>query len=162
MSLDELKTKIRTYLKNHDTMVLATVAAGGRPQAAPVFYCEIGFDLYFMSDPDSDHCLNLARNPWAAATVTDDGQNWTEIQGLQLEGMAGQVADPILKARAMTSYLAKFPFAAPLLVKNSGAFQKTGKARLYRFRPGRISMTDNRVAFGHREEFLLNESEEGI
>lgn len=160
MSQDDLKKKVREYLKNHDTMILATVAADGRPQTAPVFYCQIGFDLYYLSSSDSGHSLNLERDSRAGVTVTDDGQKWNEIQGLQLEGTAGPVDDPLEKARAMTAYLAKFPFTAGLLVKNPGA--KTSQGRLYRFTPFLVAMTDNRISFGHREKIRLVGREEGI
>lgn len=151
----DLTQKILGYLGEHDTMVLATIGRDGRPRSAPVFYCHLGFKLYFMTDPETEHGRNLSAVPHAAASITDNGQKWVEIRGLQLEGAVEPVENPVEKTGAMTAYLAKFPFAAGLLAQSSGSFSKAGRARLYRFEPERMALTDNRLGFGHRQEIRL-------
>ena len=48
-------------MAGHITMTLAT-ARDDQPRAATVFYANDGFDLYFISDPDSVHSQDLLAN----------------------------------------------------------------------------------------------------
>ena len=105
---DDLKQQILDYLKDHNTMTLAT-CSGEVPWAATVFFASDGLSLYFFSAPESRHCQNLAANARVAVTVQEDYQDWRKIKGIQLEGRVELVDGVGAKAKAMTVYALKYP-----------------------------------------------------
>lgn len=82
---DTLREKILTYIREHDTMTIAT-AQDDIPWAASLFYVNDGFTLYFLSDPATRHSMNIAENPLVAATVDEDYHDWRAIKGVQMQG----------------------------------------------------------------------------
>jgi len=146
----ELKQTVLAYLRDHNTLTLATTGPDG-PWAAAVFYVNDGFDLYFLSEPDTRHSRNVAANPQVSATIHEDYTNWRLIQGIQLEGRCEMIGAPAKGLRAMRLYIEKYPFidslaAAPELAR------ALAKTRFYRIRPTRLYFIDNTQGFSHREE----------
>jgi uncharacterized protein YhbP (UPF0306 family) len=137
-------------------MTLATCAEG-TPWATDVYFAPSGYDLIFLSAPDSRHCRNLAARPACAATVHPLTLDWREIRGLQMEGVARPVTNVSAKARALAAYYRKFPFVRDLLSRPSEAARKLGKTSALVFRPSRISYLDNSAGFGARYAVLLKD-----
>ncbi|NOZ27399.1 MAG: pyridoxamine 5'-phosphate oxidase family protein [Chloroflexi bacterium] len=159
---DTLRDRIAKFLAVHTTMTLATVGPDGAPQAAAVFYApDDRLNLYFLSEPDSRHARNLSLDPRVAATIHADGQDWRSITGLQIEGTAEQVKDARELAHATRTYAARFDFVAGLLTgAGEGPATLVGplaRSRLYVLRPRWIRLIDNRVRFGHKEEWRVSE-----
>lgn len=153
-----LAHKILAYLQSHHTMSLAT-AAGGVPHAASLFYVNIGFELFFVSSPESRHALELSGNPEVSATINEDYANWMEIKGIQLEGEAVCLGGLASNARIVAAYIRKFPnvadfFLAPAKLGGSIA-RKVAKVRFYRISPRRFYYIENATGFGKREELRL-------
>ncbi len=140
------------YLRRHSVMSLATHGAGG-PWAAAVFYASDGFDLYFVSSPDSRHGRNLAAHAAVAATVHEDYQDWRDIKGIQLEGSVRQLA-PAEEASARKLYGAKFPLAADAGAAPAAIAAAFAKVRWYKLTAARAYFIDNSAGFGHRDEVL--------
>ena len=90
MDSDELGATILNYLESHNALSLATVD-DDLPHAASVFYVNIGYDLFFISSPDSQHGRNLMTNSHVSATINEDYANWADIKGLQLKGRVEQI-----------------------------------------------------------------------
>src|SRR5574341_170920 len=103
---DDLKQQILDYMREHNTMTLAT-SAGDVPWAATVFYASDELRLYFFSAPDSRHCQNLAANSRVAVTIQEDYEDWRRIKGIQLEGSVSLVDGILEKAKAMAVYARK-------------------------------------------------------
>jgi uncharacterized protein YhbP (UPF0306 family) len=123
--MSELRPRLLAFLHHHDTMSLATIGPAGEPQAAAVFYAAAsGLDLYFLSDPQSRHGRNLAREPRVAATIQADGQNWREITGLQIEGTAALV-DGVDKIAGVPSWQVRSPAAASTFCDRPGSGRST-------------------------------------
>ncbi|MFQ5828753.1 MAG: pyridoxamine 5'-phosphate oxidase family protein [Candidatus Methylomirabilia bacterium] len=151
-----LREEIVQYIKSHHVMTLATTAHG-RPWAAAVFYASKDLTLLFVSEPDSRHCMDLRECRTVSAAIHENYENWREIRGLQLEGTAEPVPTREL-ASALAVYLAKFPFVKEFLTPQ-GLFRVAGRtlgARFYRLSPFRLLLLDNRKAFGHREELVVD------
>ncbi len=148
----DAEQRIFNYLADHSTMVLSTWGSDG-PWATPVFYVNLGFRLYFLSDPATRHSLNLQHSPLAAASVTEDHRDWRTIQGLQLQGRASLVG---LResTRALAAYCQKYPDVKQILQK-PGAFKGVSKARWHRLVPELLKFTDNSRVFGERFELRL-------
>jgi len=153
---DDLRETVRAYLAERYSLTLATNGSEG-PWAAGVYFASEGLTLYFLSDPASRHCQDIAGNQRVAAAIHEDYKNWREIRGIQLEGTAGPVAGANDLARAWEVYLAKFPFVRQFRVGDALEIMgRAVRARFYRLVPSRVFYLDNRKGFGHREELTLS------
>jgi len=161
--MSELRSRLIAFLHHHDTMTLATIGPAGEPRAAAVFYAaDDALDLYFLSDPDTRHGRNLAREPRVAATIQADGQDWQEITGLQVEGRAAVVEGAKEIAKVARLFAERFDFLRGLLDEGdgSGPLDLQGplaSSRFYLLRPGWFRLIDNSRGFGHKEELTLDQ-----
>ncbi len=129
-------------------MSLATVGADAVPHAATVYFAadQEHQNLFFFSAADSQHSLDLAANPHAAATIYPLVESWQEIRGMQLRGEVQAVPLGEEWERAWANYLVKFPFTGEMR-------DIVARNTLYTFRPAWIRWIDNRRGFGHKEEW---------
>lgn len=110
-------------------------------------YFSVGGDLelYFLSNPSSAHCRNLAQDGQMAVAVFDSRQEWGETHaGLQLFGGAGPVPTGQTE-RARASYAARFPGYFDLVMRageDSEATTRLDLLRFYLFRPSRLKILD--------------------
>jgi uncharacterized protein YhbP (UPF0306 family) len=150
---------IRYYLKERTTLTLATVSDAG-PWVAAVFFAEDErLNLYFVSDPTTRHCMEAAAHPEIAATVHEDCRTWHSIQGLQIRGSVGAVAEEGRSA-IQNLFLKKFPDVAELIQASEGSNDRLIADRLmqskfYCITPSWIRFIDNTKGFGHRSEVTL-------
>jgi hypothetical protein len=151
---ETLRRQALTYLETHNTMTLATVGPDG-PWAAGLFYVNDGFDLYWLSDPDTRHSRNIAHNPRVAVAIHEDYRDWRIIQGLQMEGTAQMVGTILQAVRPMRLYVAKYPFLGDPLRPPPALAKALATVRVYRFTPTRAYFIDNTKGLGHREEVEL-------
>ena len=154
----DLRERILKYLQNHNTISLATVSKG-KPHAASVFYVNIGFKLFYVSNPDSRHSTFLTAIPNVSGTINEDYHNWLNIKGIQLEGTVSSLGSIVKNPRVVKAYVAKFPnvkdfFGAPQRLGPT-VMQKVAGVRFFQISPSRIFMLDNSLGFGHREELVL-------
>ena len=154
-----LRAETLAYLGAHNSMTLATVGEDA-PWAAGVFYVNRGFTLYFLSDPNSRHCVSLARSPRVGAAIHEDYFDWRDIKGIQLEGVASAVTGRWEQAQALAVYLAKFPYVAsflgrPLRLSKIEIGGKKVSVKLYKVAPEHIYFLDNSKGFSHRDEVIL-------
>jgi len=162
-----LHDRVLGLLAEHHVVSLATTS-GADLWAASVFYAHDVLDLVFVSSPDSRHSRHIAASGRVAATVDAQQDDWREIRGLQLEGVAGRVAGAEL-ARALDVYLARFPWISDLVVPTRSTLEADivkirvggdlAEVGVYRFAPTRILLIDNRQGFGHREELVVDGSD---
>ncbi len=152
---DELRAEVMAYLDERHSLTLATNGPAG-PWAAGLYFANDGLTLYFLSDPATRHCQDIAVNPRVAAAIHEDYKDWREIRGVQLEGRAEAVAGAADLARAWEVYLAKFPFVRQFRVGDALEIMgRAVRARFYRIVPSRLFYLDNRKGFSHREELPL-------
>jgi uncharacterized protein YhbP (UPF0306 family) len=136
---------VRAILGSTELCAMATLADDG---AAHINTAYFAFDdelrLYFLSNPASLHCRNIARRPGMAVAAFDTHQPWgAPGKGLQLFG-TGAVAAGGAADRARTVYGARFPLF--------GEFSRSPDApsagpsfrvlRLYEFTPDRLKILD--------------------
>ncbi len=146
-----LRTQVLAYLAAHTTLTLATVGPQG-PWAAGLFYVNDGFDLYWLSDPATRHCQDIAADPRVAVAVQEDYRDWQRIQGVQMEGTAERLGRIDDAEDVMALYAAKFPFLANWRHPPDALAPSMAAARVYRFSPQRVLFIDNTQAFGYRGE----------
>lgn len=128
-------------------MTLATGGAHG-PWAAAVFYASDGFDLVFVSSPESRHVGDLALDPRCAVALHPEPSDWRDIRGVQMAGTAAPLHGAE-RAAAMARYARRFPFADPRQAPEAirAALDRVG---WYRFHPESAHLVDNRRGFGRR------------
>lgn len=179
MEKEALRATVLEYLEHHQTMTLATTL-DDQPWATTVFYASDGFKLYFLSNPlTSRHGQNLAANHRVAAAVTEDYplaklDDWRKIKGIQLEGTASLLTAEVELARAVETYVAKYPFTTPFL-KGIIAFPRVAaflekasrklpfvpdfhaslENRFFGLTPERAWLVDNETSFERRKEVGL-------
>lgn len=154
-----LRREALAYLRVHNTVSLASVGLDG-PWASTVFYVNLGFALYFLSEPGTRHARNLAASPTMAGTINEDYRDWRQIKGIQLAGSCAEVRGKVELARALAAYLRKYPFVAGFLKPGQllRGIEIAGRAldvRMYRVTPTRVLFLDNERGFGSRREVPL-------
>ena len=135
---------IQKFMENHNTMTLATNGKEGIGAAA-VFYASIkkSTSLIFVSNPKSEHIENCRKNPNCAATIQEDGLEWSVIKGVQLKGTIS-LANKI----HWNEYFEKYPY-----IKSDEVLSKAlEKVELYEFRITWARLIDNTKGFGNRTE----------
>jgi uncharacterized protein len=160
MTREELEGIVIRYMDSFTTMTVACCAQE-RPWAADVFYARQGLDLIFFSSPTSRHCTVFSANHSAAVTIHGDYRGWKEIKGLQMEGQIERIAGATVRARALATYLKRYPFVKEFFSERgampSQVAKKVAGVDLYGFRPFHIFYTDNEVGFGARWKLKVQE-----
>ena len=155
-----LEKKILNYLEEHNTISLATVSEG-KPHAASVFYVNVGFELFYVSNPESRHSRYLSSIPFVSGTIDEDYHNWLEIKGIQLEGKVSCIGG-IMKNPGITKvYVSKFQnvkdfFTSPEKL-GENIVKKVAGVKFYKIIPSRLLFIDNSLGFGHRKELILTD-----
>ncbi len=138
------------FLGEHTTLVLATSGDSGTAAAA-LFYAEdTGFNLYFLSEPTSEHIVNVSACPEVALVITADCQEWQQLRGLQIKGECRRLEGEE-RARAEAVYLRKFLF----ICENPMLRKRVGTSGFYGIQPRWIRLTDNRRGFSDKREWAL-------
>jgi len=134
-------------------MSLATVGRSGEVHAADVYFAgDEQMNLYYFSDPSSQHSRDIQRDPRAAITIHTNRTSWEQILGVQMRGICTQVTTPLAWQRAWAVYLEKFPFVQQLS-------EIINMNQLYGFAPGWIRLVDNSHGFGYKQEWQAMENE---
>jgi uncharacterized protein YhbP (UPF0306 family) len=128
----------------------APVAPPVVPHAASVFYAvDDDLRLVFLSKSASTHGLHIGKAAPVAVTVTEQYDDWEDIRGVQLWGVAKRVTGPA-KIAPMAAYLRRFPFADDLLEQPRLAAAMRSIS-VYRVEPLRMAFTDNTTGVFGRE-----------
>jgi uncharacterized protein len=153
MTREELERIVVEYMDSITTMTLAG-SMDEKPWAAAVYYARRAFDLIFFSSPSSRHSRIFAQNSRAAATIHGDYKGWQEIKGLQMEGDVKLINGATARAKALATYLKRYPFVREFFSDSAAVslsvVKKVAGIELYNFRPGRVLYTDNSFGFGNR------------
>lgn len=171
----DLRSRALRYIREHNTMSIAT-SFNDDPWAACVFYANIDFDLYFISNPNIClHCKNISLNPRVSVTISEDYRlrgfdDWRKIKGIQLEGEARMVEDFLELKAAVKAYIKKYPFTSiylkQIFLKETPNFierllMKLGiipnfspstENRFYVVKPKKVFLVDNSLSFERRIE----------
>ena len=130
-----LERVARRLLNASPLCALATVSAGGRAHINHMYFAwSDRFYLYWISDADSLHSRNLARNSSAAVTIYASNQVWGRPdRGIQLFGTAG-VTGGSTEQEARRLYGRRF--------RDYGG--EGDSLPVYRFKPRSIKLFDER------------------
>jgi uncharacterized protein YhbP (UPF0306 family) len=131
----KLTAVARNLMNASPLCAIATVAPGSKAHISHVYFAWTDtFDVCWISDRDSLHSRNLARNPSAAVTVFKSAQVWGRPdRGMQLFGTANEVSGRPAR-EAERAYTARF--------KSYGG--NDDSLPFYRFRPRTVQLFDER------------------
>jgi len=131
----KLTTVARNLMNASPLCAIATISPGARAHISHVYFAWTDiFDVCWISDPDSLHSRNLAKNPSAAVTVFKSAQVWGRPdRGMQLHGTAAEVSGRVAR-EAEHAYAARF--------KTYGGTDDA--LCFYRFRPRTVQLFDER------------------
>jgi PPOX class probable F420-dependent enzyme len=141
----ELKALVASLLKEHNIMSVATVRPDGFPQATTVVYANDGVRLYFACDRGCQKVRNLARSPKVSVTIANDYEDWSQIRGLSIGGIAEVVKSPAEQRKAWRLLGAKFPGLDGL------SAEERADTAVVRISPKVISVIDYRRGLGHTD-----------
>lgn len=145
-----LPPPVQDFLARHHVMTLATQGGDG-PWAAALFYAADGDGLVFLSAPGSRHGRDLALQPHCVATIQGQEQDWSAIQGVQLEGVAAQL-ESAGRDRARRLYADRFAFVRPERASDA-ILRALARVQWYRLRISRLFFIDNSRGLGQRQQF---------
>jgi uncharacterized protein YhbP (UPF0306 family) len=127
----------------------------GQPHAVSLFYAHDGFDLYWFSDPASRHSRHIDAMAEArvAVTIAADHQDFGDIRGIQLIGVARRLAGPLETAAGLARLVGRYGFLARVLEGPVRLAEAMRKAAIYRLTPDQVTFIDNSKGFGHKTSF---------
>jgi uncharacterized protein YhbP (UPF0306 family) len=103
-----LKQGIDDYLKQATLMQVATTN-NNQPWACSVYFAtDDAMNLYWLSKPDRRHSLELTKNEKVAGTIVLPHTPGDKVRGIQFEGTAKEITDPIQLTKAMELYAKRF------------------------------------------------------
>ncbi|MGE5300246.1 MAG: pyridoxamine 5'-phosphate oxidase family protein [Acidobacteriota bacterium] len=144
MNDEEIKLKISDYLKRHRKMTLATVTLDGRPLAHTVEYASDGATVYFGTLRTTRKAQNIIKNSRVSYAVDEDYDDWTKIQGIQIEGRAELLTELKDIKQASDLIIGKFPAVAD--------FPPNPDMIFVRIEPIAGFFLDYNKGFAHRDE----------
>jgi uncharacterized protein YhbP (UPF0306 family) len=125
---------------------LCSIATSNRDSSCHIntaYYCFTkALELYFVSDPNTIHCTNLAHNPNIAIAICDSHQHWGEpLRGLQLFGSC-HVATIAESAKALFTHAARFHAFGDYMSALSPIERENSSYRFYVFVTSSVKIFD--------------------
>lgn len=144
MSADYKQETIK-YMQTHKFLNLATVNGKCEPHACTLGFASNDAVVYFATDKNTTKIKNITENPKVAYTIDENElKNWTEIQGIQMRGVATVITDAAEAEKAMQLLLEKFPEFADM--------PPDPEMVMVKIEPTRGSFLDSTVSFGFSAE----------
>ena len=134
-------------------LTLASLRSDGAPHATTVSFASEALVLYAAIGIDSQKAHNIRQDGRVALTVNAPYQNWNEIQGLAIEGVAEIVTDQDQVRRASELLLSRFPQYAKVL-GDTDTIPWPGMLYI-RIVPHSVAVLDYTHSFGHTTHFTL-------
>jgi uncharacterized protein YhbP (UPF0306 family) len=130
-------------------LTLATIGEDGLPHATALYFAaDENSNLYFYSDPASQHAIDLSYTIKASVSIGPMVEGWRDLQVLQMRGNARILTNSGEIAAAQRFYNQKFPLASQL--KNEHE-----QNSLYVFAPDWIRVIDYTRGSEHQDEWQV-------
>jgi uncharacterized protein YhbP (UPF0306 family) len=139
----KLVDQLAAFLGDIDALVLATVDAQGLPYATNLYMApDRQFNLYFLSDPASQHSQHIEQRPTVSVAGHAPIHMWQQVRGIQLRGECTAVPEA-QREQAWRIYYRRWPHIAEI-------DDHVAAMRFYQVQPRRIRWIDNSVHFGYK------------
>jgi uncharacterized protein YhbP (UPF0306 family) len=139
-----LAEKARQIIATNRYLALAT-CANGNPWVATLAYAvDPSYNFYFYSAKSSRHCSHIASNSYVAAAIYDSTLSSESADGLQIAGLAKEVALSELPGVIKLYYEQSFPIQAIRLLWQQPfeAFVGLAVKRFYQINPLEVFKVD--------------------
>lgn len=108
----DIYEKTKELIEENKFLSLATVDNDGNLWSTPLSYSyDEDYNFYFTSELDSQHIINIIDNPNVSFTIFDSTKRVSEVDGLQIRGIVGEVDKKDLEAVVKNYY--NFVFKDP-------------------------------------------------
>jgi CRP-like cAMP-binding protein len=111
------------YLREHQTLTLATASARAVPWATTLTYVTDGLALYIWIRPETATARHMEQNPVAAFAIGEFSSDFQQIKGIQGSGECRVVLDPEERKRVTEAFEQKFPSLADSLSSSISFFR---------------------------------------
>ena len=138
-----IQKSIAGYLAAHRYMALASVDPDGRPVVHTMGYGSDGDTVYCATNRETRKVHNIKRNSNVALAVSEDYDEWGEIQGVQIQGKATFIHDEDEIKRVIAILAKNFPQFASLGPNPNIIF--------FKIEPVEGFFIDYKKGFGYRE-----------
>ncbi len=152
LSDEPVRKSVADILEDSPLCSMATIGPRGQAHINTAYFAySPRLEVFFLSDPTSLHCRNVARNPAMAMTIFDSRQVWGgSDRGMQLFGTCREARGPH-RRNAERTYARRFPPYAKWM-RGPTAQEKRQAEQLrsytfYRFVPSRVKIL-NEPVFG--------------
>ena len=155
MTTDTASSALR-LIQAQKTLVLAT--ADPEPWCAPVYYVYRQPSFFFFSSENSRHITGALASNRCAASVFRDGDDWREIEGLQMDGKLERIPLGSKAVSVFGDYLNKFPAVRASFLDvtlDLPRFTQHFRTKLYAFVPEHVFYLNNQAGLDKRREVQL-------
>lgn len=146
---------IKDFLAAHNVLSLAMRDDDGAPHAVSLMYANDQLALYWISDPKSRHSRHIETDARIAATIARDYSDFESIRGLQIFGTAQRVDDATEANHALNLLVVKFRISDRFLDGSGDLSERLEGSAIYRLDCKSVTLIDNTVAFGHKENWNI-------
>jgi len=138
-----ISDSVEAIVAETQVLSLATADPDGTPHANMAFFAlGDGFDLFFVSEPNTRHGRNAETRAAASAAIWLPPPSFGEgLRGMQLSGECGIAAAPDAQA-AFEAYQRRFPSFGTDPEVRAAYLAGTAPSSLYRFRVARLRLVD--------------------
>ena len=139
-------------IQTQRTLVLGT--ADPDPWCAPVYYVYQERAFFFFSSERSRHIRGALACKRCAASIFRDGDDWREIEGLQMDGRLERIQLGSKAVSVFRAYLNKFPAVRESFLDLT-RFTQHFRTQLYAFVPEHVFYLNNQTGLDKRREIRL-------
>lgn len=158
---NNLNLLAKKIITKNQYVSIATTGKNGIPWISPVVYTiDKNWNLYFVSMPNSKHCVNISENKNIACAIFDSHQKWGQGVGLQIEAESEVLGTKDSLNIAKNYALRKYPYGG-INTKVATDFIKSmvvkkRKYRIYKITPKTIWMNDPNAKVDIRVKIEIN------
>ncbi len=131
----ELPAPVLDFLKDHNTLTLATASPNGVPRATTLLYVNDGPELYFWTRASTATARQIDQNPIVSFTIDEYTDDLNATRGVQGSGECSVILGGEQIARVADLFGQKFPSLSP------GA---TMSISFFRITPTEVGFIDNK------------------
>jgi uncharacterized protein YhbP (UPF0306 family) len=131
----ELPAPVLDFLKDHNTLTLATASPNGVPRATTLLYVNDGPELYFWTRASTATARQIDQNPIVSFTIDEYAGDLNATRGVQGSGECSVILGGEQIARVADLFGQKFPSLSP------GA---TMSISFFRITPTEVGFIDNK------------------
>ena len=139
-------------IETQRTLVLGT--ADPEPWCAPVYYVYLQPSFFFFSKAESRHVSGALESDRCAASIFRDGDDWREIEGLQMDGRLKRIRVGGNAVAVFRAYLNKFPDVQTSCLDLT-RFMQHFRTQLFAFTPERLFYLNNQAGLDKRRPIQL-------